>query len=70
MGSAENSTAAHFFHDALKFVAFNFTSKDAEHRMPRFGSNKKYLNIARNIEARKTSTYFSTLQPSSTQSST
>ena len=37
--------AAHFFHDALKFVAFNFTSKDAEHRMPRFGSNKKYLNI-------------------------
>jgi hypothetical protein len=28
------------------------------------------LNIARNLEARKTSTYFSRLQPSSTQSST
>ena len=29
------------FHDALKFVAFNFRRKDAES----FGSNKKYLNI-------------------------
>ena len=29
------------FHDALKFVTFNFRRKDAES----FGSNKKYLNI-------------------------
>ena len=50
--------------------ACNFRSKDAKHRTATFGSNKIYLNIARNLEARKTSTYFSTLQPSSTQSST
>ena len=43
MGSAENRTAAHFFLDALKFVAFNFRSKDAKHRVATFGSNKKRL---------------------------
>ena len=40
----ENRTVAHFFTmlwRPLKFVAFNFRSKDAEP----FGSNKKYLNI-------------------------
>ena len=40
------------FHDALKFVAFNFRRKDAES----FGSNKKYLNI-------ETSTLFWTCLP-------